>query len=149
MMKRSMILAAGLVASLAFAGQSFAGTVLVDFTVTGGTATDVTLIYAAPVTSASIVSSTGIGTPMLTGVGTTTLEITFGTASAAGSVLLSESGPAPAFYGLSGLSAGYKSSSVTITPASVPEPASLALLGIGMTSFLAFRRFFNKRNPVA
>jgi len=30
----------------------------------------------------------------------------------------------------------------------VPEPASMALLGIGMTSFLAFRRFF-KRTTVA
>jgi hypothetical protein len=33
-------------------------------------------------------------------------------------------------------------------PASVPEPTSMALLGIGMTGFLAFRRLF-KRNAVA
>jgi len=29
-------------------------------------------------------------------------------------------------------------------PSSVPEPSAMALLGIGMTSFLAFRRFFNR-----
>jgi hypothetical protein len=29
---------------------------------------------------------------------------------------------------------------------SVPEPTSMALLGIGMTSFFAFRRFFRRTN---
>ncbi len=37
---------------------------------------------------------------------------------------------------------------IGITATAVPEPTSMALLGIGMTSFLAFRRFF-KRTPVA
>jgi hypothetical protein len=39
-------------------------------------------------------------------------------------------------------------SSVGVTTHTTPEPASWALLGIGMTGFLAFRRFF-KKTPVA
>jgi hypothetical protein len=45
-------------------------------------------------------------------------------------------------------SLGVSLSAVTEGFSSVPEPASMALLGIGMTSFLAFRRFF-KRTTVA
>ncbi len=37
---------------------------------------------------------------------------------------------------------------IGLTGAAVPEPASLALFGIGMTGFLAFRRF-SKKTPVA
>jgi hypothetical protein len=35
--------------------------------------------------------------------------------------------------------------SVTFSNASVPEPGSMALLGIGMTSFIAFRRWLKRR----
>lgn len=49
---------------------------------------------------------------------------------------------------LSGGSAGVSLSAVTQAFSSVPEPTSIALLGIGMTGFLAFRRLF-KRSLVA
>jgi hypothetical protein len=32
---------------------------------------------------------------------------------------------------------------------SIPEPASMALLGIGVSGLVAFRRFFRKRATVA
>jgi hypothetical protein len=54
---------------------------------------------------------------------------------------------------LSGGTAGSASVSIvsqgfSVSGTSVPEPTSMALLGIGMTGFLAFRRLF-KRNSVA
>jgi len=45
---------------------------------------------------------------------------------------------------LTGGSKGVTLSVITQAYSSVPEPASIALLGIGMTGFLAFRRFFKK-----
>jgi hypothetical protein len=39
-------------------------------------------------------------------------------------------------------------STLSFSAVAVPEPTSMALLGIGMTSFLAFRRFF-KRGVIA
>ena len=70
-----------------------------------------------------------------TGPGTYTLNFTvFGPSS-------------PPLLGLGGTisgTGGTQGGAAILSITSVPEPASLALLGIGMTGFLAFRRFFKK-----
>lgn len=95
----------------------------------------ITLTFASPVslvtgsvTFETMVSNSNLGTlsSLITGSGTVNTEV--GTLSA------SPKG---------GLTSNLSFSAVT----AVPEPTSMALLGIGMTSFLAFRRFF-KRHPL-
>jgi hypothetical protein len=59
---------------------------------------------------------------------------------------------APAIFGIQfSQNGGSIVDSGTITTSAVPEPSSMALLGIGLTSFLAFRRRFSKSKklPVA
>jgi PEP-CTERM motif len=152
MMKRSLFcfLAVAMI-SLAGAPVSHAGTILATFTVTGGTADDIELFYTTPVISASIGSSSGVGTPTLAGIGTDTLTINFGTASAAGNVLLTvDDTPGHlSSFTLSDLSANVTASALTVQTVSTPEPTSIALLGVGVTGFLAFRRLFKKRSSVA
>jgi hypothetical protein len=53
-----------------------------------------------------------------------------------------------AYYFATATVNGHAEIFVALEATTVPEPTSMALLGIGMTSFLAFRRFF-KRTPVA
>jgi hypothetical protein len=50
--------------------------------------------------------------------------------------------------GVNGGGSGMLTTGVSFGAASVPEPSSMALLGIAMTSFLAFRRYF-KRSAIA
>jgi hypothetical protein len=162
---RSLMLsmAAGVVATLAFVTPSQAGSTLVttDLTVSitssnGGTPTltDIQIQYSSvdPISDLKVTGGT------LTGVVLTephpnlvevtfdrssggTVDFTFLTGAAAGSVT-------GIVTGHSGIITGDHNATLTssavVTSVAVPEPASIALLGIGMTGFLAFRRFFKK-----
>lgn len=151
MMKRMMFLAAGLAASLAFATPSNAGTVynvLSDVTVLAGTATDITETFSAPVSGPVTGISTTLalsGSPVISGD-----TVTFNFAGVGPGVYDLDykiSGTGLLYLGGTLSGPGAQGGAPGIATA-VPEPASMALLGIGMTSFLAFRRFF-KRSPVA
>jgi len=143
-MNRSLFLslAAGLLASVALATPSQAGTqtLTANFTVTGGTAADIELLYTAPVT-AVVVTSTDltITPPYFSG---STVEFNF-LPKAVGFVdfTVTSSGNLSAYF-LTGLTSGVTDSLLHVTV--VPEPASFALLGIGMTGLLAFRRLFKR-----
>jgi hypothetical protein len=157
MMKRSLLaLAAGILASMALAAPSHAGTVTVtgSWSVPGATATEVDFFFSAPVTA--IVSSTSVpATPA--GVGSIPPpppnEVIFTyTPATVGSALTFTVDTTGVFLTgeVNGASIMGTPTEVNFNfvPASVPEPTSVALLGIGMTGFLAFRRLF-KRTAVA
>ena len=164
MTKRSFFLTvAGLLASVAFATPSHAGTMFlvttdVQFNVTaGGPATDITASYTPAVDPISDLKITPGMTGGLTGlaiseIGPNTVEITFTGSNATNGTNLQwtyETAQSSQLMISGGLSpAGVKwtlSASVVETQVGVPEPTSLALLGIGMTGFLAFRRLFKRR----
>jgi PEP-CTERM motif len=171
MTKRSFFLAvaAGLLASVAFATPSQAGSeylVTAAFNIvplTGAppvTATDVTVTLSDATLngSVSVVGMGGLSTvsgTLVNGVVTINFDAASATTptSLPGGVMVEFSGPTGVginAFALSGTSAAFSSSglNVSIANVSVPEPTSVALLGIGMTGFLAFRRLF-KRSSVA
>ena len=157
MMKRSSFLAiaAGFLASLALAAPSHAGSVTVtgSWSVPGATASELDFFFSSAVTS--IVSYSGVPTPSSASIFSPPPpnEVIFKYSPAV------EGGSLTFTVDTSGvfLGGGINVLSITGTPtannfnfktAAVPEPSSFALLGIGMTGFLAFRRLF-KRTSVA
>jgi len=164
MTKRSLFLtvAVGLLASVAFATPSQAGTVTTtaSFTVTSpGTATDIEITYSPGVDPIGPITTVGSNTGGLTNIvyseSANTVEVKFDAKSATTGNLVFEfttNTPGNITFSnasLSGVTSGSQGTvTVGVATAAVPEPTSIALLGIGMTGFLALRRLF-KRTAVA
>jgi hypothetical protein len=151
MMNRSVFLslAAGLLASLAFAAPSQASTqaVTTSFAAAVGTATDIEITFTGAVSAVTLGPTTPGMTSSFSG---DVVTLTFApSASATAELVVTSAGFGTSPINVSGQSAGFVLSSAAVAYTTVvPEPTSIALLGIGMTGFLAFRRFF-KRTAVA
>jgi len=166
MTKRSFFLtvAAGLLASVAFATPSQAAPETVTTTVSfsalsGGNVSDFTITYTPAVDPIglpiTLTSSTNITSPTFTEgaptPGANTVHLTFNPVASGAFVFTFTTGSnSPVTFSnfsFSGTSAN-TSNTVAVSSTIIPEPTSMALLGIGMSGFLAFRRFF-KRSSVA
>ncbi len=167
MKKRSffMILALAGMLGLAFASPSQAGsmtlvTTTASFSITapaGTTATGFEFEFT-PIDTISdlhIVSSNLAGPPTITEPLPNTILVSFSAASAGNVVFQFRTDADPTSVGanpffLTGTSDVVKTAqvNVNVSAVSAPEPSSMALLGIGVTGFLAFRRF-RKRGSTA
>jgi hypothetical protein len=120
-----------------------------------GTFTDIEITYAPsvdPISGLKLVSSS-VGAVGLSETSPNVVTATFA-ATTGGSVSWSfDTGTVAPIkasgFNFSGSATGITDSvNITSVPSVIPEPTSIALLGIGMTGFLAIRRFF-KRTPIA
>jgi len=162
MMKRWILVASlAVLAGLGFTAPSQAGTVFittVNFTTSSPALTDIDIVYSAGTLS----GLTNISVPAdvtVTAVGTDEVQLAISPPST-GPLLgikfeLTSSLASFADVKVSSVDEVYVdnqsgSSDVgySLSPNIVPEPGSMALLGIGMTGFLVFRRFI-KRSAAA
>jgi hypothetical protein len=153
MMKRSFLaLAAGILASMALAAPSHAASVTIagTWSVPGATATELDFIFSGPVTAVTSFSGAPAPNPP-TIVPPPPNEVVFTyTPGVVGGALTFTVETTGIF-----LTGEVNGASIVGTPTdvnfnfrtiatSVPEPTSMALLGIGMTGFLAYRRLFKR-----
>jgi PEP-CTERM motif len=155
----AMAIAMALFASIAFSAPSKAGTYITKvtalnggaaaddfeatFTGTGGSVSDIkVLISGAPVGAPKVISSgSGVeidfSSPLATGAGVAfTFETQFGNIALNTAEWTFKTG------------APVNAPFVGIVTTAVPEPSSLALIGIGMAGVFSFRRFFKRKATV-
>jgi hypothetical protein len=154
MMKRSLFLALaiGLLTNLAFAAPSHAGTITVfgTWSVPGATATEIDFFFSGPVTA--VVSPSGVPTPNPPTIAPpppTEVVFTYSPGVAGGVLTFTVETSGQFMSGMVNPASIVGTPTAVnfnfaAAPAVVPEPASIALLGIGMTGFLAFRRLFKR-----
>lgn len=165
----TLALAAGLLGSLAFATPSHAGSLMVTTTVNVGslfpsgtpkTLTEIDITYSGVSGITGLNGSNlqgGLKIPgytpesaTVTSVGTDEIKIVFAgpVSYVSGSYTFDTTTMGTPSISMVKTTPTGVVVKTAVTTAAVPEPTSMALLGIGMTSFLAFRRFF-KRGSIA
>jgi hypothetical protein len=167
MTRRLFLLGAALLASLAVATPSQAGTMYVSdtsFSLVGATVTEAKITFnnvtAFDAGTLSVTASSGPA--FMYSVTGDVVTITYSPGAAASGIHITFSDDTDSPLSVLGGGATLKFTSTTGTPGNgsmvsnptlsivgVPEPSSIALLGIGISGFIAFRRRFSKKLPAA